>query len=599
MKKYYILLLSLVLASGSCTKETNIDNNNPETDIVSVQGIINTTDGFDIKTDYSINEGTKTATFSWLGKEKIGRLTYDGAATTQHKIYTSEETADIGDTQLTFTGAYDSQQTEYAVYPSKDATNGAQIDWYSASTTIRLWIGENLKYDKDHPFEGIVPMLGKLDGTGKFIFNPITGILAVRVAYMPATATKVIISSNNKYISRGFRYSSSDVGYLNELEAIYTGGLQLEQSYSGNRTQTKNFSFTAGTLDENATYTFYFPIPAGVLNNGTTDRLTITIANGDTPIYSRTTSTPITIEKGKITRLPAVSPYIVAASIGGYSDAIEAEVTSKTDGVEYVKFYAATDLATAKSNVGDGTSINTTNTPTAITAGFGASGYYYIAYQGYDSSDNPLAGTTGTLHAYYLSSTDKLRFCNGQITDGQGKYYTNNSTPAGSASTDLTITMERSNDPVKGNIKLTEFDGFYCNSAPTSAKATQLKTLFDNNNSGWGTKIVNTYSSGYPMYGIYIPDDSGADNLEFASPDDTGKAFFYYVGTDSKTYSIRFLSSDSQGGGFNATRLRLRLNYTSSGYYLSTSEIIKIRWFGNNQAGSNYVKDFVAIPVTP
>ncbi len=461
MKKILFPLLFTAIVVLACSKEPAKVF---EPSRVEINGVLNAPEGFPTKTNYDISSGTH-AVFSWYGEEKISRM-YTSSKDYIHELqYTG--TAEEGATKMTFTGNEVSDDTGYALYPARDNSlyGDACFDWYSSKSNKKLflWMGENFTYNPSAPLSNLVPMVGKLID-GEFVFNVVSGVLDISLKNIPSYATKVTITSNNHPLSKvGFRNSSSAIGMVEELGAIYEGGLQLANNNSAEVTGVNTKSFTISNLDPAETYHFYFPIPAGALNNGDADRLSVSLYVGSTQIFSKKTRAAITIKNGVITPLSLMTVPTLDVSIGGTSTNIQAQVTSMSPGVSSVKFYAATDEASAKAGISSsGAAISALNTPTSIAGAFGASGLYYIAYQGFDSSDNAL-GEAQTRTAYYLSAKANSALVKQFKTDGTNYLGQSNLwtliNGQNVAANNGTITFAVSDDCRLGNIKVTEFCG--------------------------------------------------------------------------------------------------------------------------------------------
>ena len=594
MKQIGLLLISTALAVLSCSKTEIYDPTPDQNGMVTVMASINPLKSAKTKTDYDIDEEKKEASPKWTGVEKISRLTWSGSMS--YKIY-SCPSADAGETTMAFTGTYDANQTDYAAYPSRDETNGAKIDWYSDNAnTLHLWLGETITYNPSAQLKNIVPMVGKLNGSGTFVFNVIAGILAVRITHIPPSANKVTITTDNHPISGGFRYSSSDIGSWHaELDAIHTNGLLLGQ-HRTSKSYSNSKSFTIpSALDFNTTYTFYFPVPSGILNEDNDgiapETFTVGIYEGETLLYSKTTNKDIVISNAVITRLPVIElpSNSVSMQVGGTSTDIKFKMTAKSSLVSYVKAYAASTADAAAEGISaSGTTISSLNTLTSIAGAYSTSGQYFIAYQGYDSSDNPLEGTSGAYAVYYLSDDDNTRFCGGQLTLGTGFCFSVNKSSTGAQRDDMTVTFAASDDPTRGNIKLLEFDGFSYNAAVTEATLGRIRALMGDSN--YTTFTSGAFSAGSAMYGVYNASiTNGTNNLVFSSTDSS--PFFNYG-----SYKYRLLSydaADDSGYGMNSNTLEFRLNYNTGGegYYVSSAHrLIRVRVV--SQASYNYARGF-------
>ena len=583
MKKILYTSIAFV-AILSCAKESAV-NEAVEIRTETLKAFINN-EGTDngLKSDYSISGST--ATFCWKGTEQIGRLASNGSL--YQNVFTSTAEANSGETELTFSGEADANALDFAVYPKKGTTAG--INWYS--NPFYLYLNESLTYNASSPLEGIVPMLGKLDGEGDFVFNVITGVLGVRIVHMPPSATKVRISSDTQKLCYGFRYTDtgSEVTIADELDAIYTGGLLLS-SAKADAGSTKTYTFDAG-LDFNTEYVFYYPIPAGTLNG-----ITVTVLNGSTELYSKTSSKDITVTKGTISRLPLITlpSYAVTVEAGGPSTGIQAQVTDWSSGVAKVKAYAASSSAAATAGVAaSGTTINTLNTSTTVAGDFSDSGEYYIAYQGYDSSDNALEGTSGVVTAYYLSASDYTKLVKTHnITSSDGNLSVG------------TMVIELSDDCSQGQVILSEFDGMPNTSSMSDTH--RFFTSLTNNSTTWMGGNGNTsypysaakVSSGDTYYGIIdgstLTFNSDADGTTGA--DNTAKAFFNYSVSGSGTAKI-FIYSAATGNYVTP------LSFTiGSDPVLTSTAIVRIRFNGSFYNGSNIntgyaAKDYTTTEIT-
>lgn len=523
MKKILFPLLFTAIVVLACSKEP-AQVFDPSR--VEINGVLNAPEGFPTKTNYNISSGTH-AVFSWYGEEKISRMYTSSENYIHERQYTG--TAEEGATKMTFTGEEVSYDTGYALYPAKDNSlyGDARFDWYSnkSNKKLFLWMGENFTYNPSAPLSNLVPMVGKLID-GEFVFNVVSGVLDISLKNIPSYATKVTITSNNHPLSKvGFRNSSSAIGMVEELGAIYEGGLQLANNNSAEVTGVNTKSFTISNLDPAETYHFYFPIPAGALNNGDADRLSVSLYVGSTQIFSKKTRAAITIKNGVITPLSLMTVPTLDVSIGGTSTNIQAQVTSMSPGVSSVKFYAATDEASAKAGISSsGTAISALNTPTSIAGAFGASGLYYIAYQGFDSSDNAL-GEAQTITAYYLTSQSETAFASVTTADWSSQDSNGSrTTQCSNRKKSNAISILPSDDPTKGNVMLTNYLGMTCDVSEKSC---------DQN--------IEGYEDGFAMYGIF---DKEAMTVTFKF--DLSRPFYidsnsyahYLGGCEEGTYSL-------------------------------------------------------------
>lgn len=304
MKKIILFLTVAILGVVSCQKaeENNTDVVEQKT---TVSAVIDEEFAQIVKSDYSIS-GT-TATFTWTSGDNFRRLVraYDGVTWGNYNFYTYSINT-ISGASATFTGSavgagYD--DSGYALYPS-NLTNGTRF-FAESEKDLYLDLNESTTYDAINPLKNVVPMLGKLSGDS-YTFKPVTGVIAITLNNIPATANSVVLSTSDsgKGLSGGSILLTSNTDtYKNSIETLLgpsTVGLRntwySDATYSK---KTKTFTFSAGAVSNG---TFYFAAPVGDYNS-----LTVTVKADETTLKTVTTNTTVTSTRGKITRLTAIN----------------------------------------------------------------------------------------------------------------------------------------------------------------------------------------------------------------------------------------------------------------------------------------------------
>ena len=395
---------------------------------------------------------------------KLVRASGDGGTnfTTYSKIdYTSTEELSTASGQFAGDAITDGNyDTELALYPV-NKTNGANLGFPTEGTIFKLTLQETLTYDKDNTLKDIVPMVGKMDGNGDYIFKPLTGVLAIEATNIPTTANKITISSTGKALSgtTGNITGKTDASYKTSLiSQLYDAEAGLPMSwFSG--TATKSYSFSG--LDPANTYTFYFPIPTGTLLD-----LTIKFYRDATLLYTVTSSKSITITRGHITPLSLITMPQYKVTVGG--TATEPNGTFYRENATVFFTISNSSATLAKGDYIDG--MKFTHDPSqandnTITWSFApggspraglsnASGKYYlhylvapVKYKGDNCSkvDDGDIIARGQIPFYYLASGD---------TGIAGTYSYTGSVVWGGEET-VSWTFAVSDDCLKGNLKIT------------------------------------------------------------------------------------------------------------------------------------------------
>ena len=594
MKKYiYTLLAFAAVMTISCQKEDNntIDENNGKEVITAV-----VKDELVTKGDYVI--GGTTATFSWTTDDEFYRFVRadNGDGTYgNYNHYTYQYSSGSGKS-VVFSGSPVGSgyaDTGYALYPSfKYRTDtGATFGYYSSSD-LYLHFSGTIAYNSANPLKNIVPMLGKLDGT-TYTFKPLTGVIAVPVSNIPATANKVVLSTTDQGLLNG--YSARFCNKTDELGDYYieyylgpdTKGLR-KCWISGT---SATYTFDAGSITD---ATFYFPIATSYNSSEVSDpytNFTISVKNGDDELASVSKSgLSITVDRAEIVALPTINCNYagtkVTAAVTGTPSDIKAYFTTEKGTVTNVRAAAIASktkdaLNTAIPNSTSGTDITAgVDSGSAVTVadGFSTSGQYYIGIKAFNGTTE-VGSYIVSDPVYFLSATDYAK-----LVKEHTMSYTNGN---GGAMTYGTMTLTLSDDLTKGQFILSDFDGM--TSTSSTSRLSDSHTFFKamtNNSTPWmggngsaypfTSNATNVYD-GNTYYGIL---DSGT--LSFATNINYPLFNYSVNGNSSNTAKIILFSNEGSTSDSPET-----LSFAYDGSTLSlTHTYIVVRFIGYFYNGS-------------
>lgn len=273
MKKiYFISGVLLAMASMSCNKDNGVVDTPSGTVLKAVIG-----------TDDTKAAHTHYKDVVWSSGDALA--VYNGSDFTRFNLTDGD-----GTTSGTFTASSDVTPTGFAVYPF------AEVKSYDGSKNVTLtlpaeytWAEQSLN----------APMLALVSGSDLATFKQLCGYFKIDVDNLPATASKLVFFTDEQVITGDFNADVTD-----EYPGIYTWNVSNEWDRA-RRTVTVNF--TAG---EKASRTFYIPVPGG---NYTKFKVSIQNAGGEDLITPKTwtasgdPATPVTIDKGTMKVLPAIS----------------------------------------------------------------------------------------------------------------------------------------------------------------------------------------------------------------------------------------------------------------------------------------------------
>ncbi len=601
MNNKYIIILPILALCFSCKKE-NEEIMKPEqpltTEAVTVIATINNEDepeptmAPEVKTTYEIDEVNHRAIFYWKGDESFARVIRHNSG---DKPYDLDYFTSSGEKVESRTFSCDSPKTgdpayedsKIAFYPNYEVdSKGANISFDTGRNDSHFYysIGGELTYDKDAPLDGIVPMVGYYDDVNEeYDFKPLTGILAIRMTGIPASATKLTISSAS-YNMAGKTMKITDQTALSILQSTiktfsYDKGL-CQSLLATNLSKSKTFTFSG--LDPNEEYTFYFPLPISTNHNsGTTtlNDLKVTLYQGGNAIYTMSTTKSLTIKRGTITRLPLITCAPKKARV--YNDANN----------PYFEMYHFPSITTVFANI----STSATNNPSEYQDGFYLtshpinyrlrnwtgtgklqnSGQYYLHYIATDLSSSAKATSLsglndshvldyGTIPFYYINDTDKNAIVSQYVRDITSGSFT---VPSGWESLDVhgdnTITLAVADDCNKGNIMITEFAGF----------------CYDVSQNTFSTNAYDfsQFMDGKPVYGCY------SQSYTYTQSTTTYGAKFFDL--KDQTFYKDASSSNHNLGTEQKANTELDITFNSDGYTPGTYHDLVV-W--DNYIGNNY-----------
>lgn len=527
MRQYIIPALAFLAVFASCNKEgLNIES--PQQ--ASILATIENENNHEIsKSDYDVSSGTEGA-FYWSGVEKISVLQKSEDLNFTGNTFISAS-ADLQETSIAFTGTPDEKDMDYALYPGGDLPNAmGWSSWtYGGSgvRALRLMIPGEFTYDSANPLKGFIPMIGKKDGSGNFVFKPATAVIAVSVKNLPSAARSITLSSPDKRLSGYYMITSSpgSGGAETNLNTTWNNGLTVAMAAASNQSTdcTSKFTFSSG-LDKSE-HTFYFPVSVGELPNG----LVITIKDGDgTSLQTVTYSKSFTTVRAQISKLPLLDlSKATKVSVSGTSRQFYAYLTALGPDAHHVKFAVG---ATEEEALTAAASADAAHTITAtgienkveVSDGLTHSGKYYLAYKIYTISNDVLYQSS--IPVYFLTGVSETAFASvttaDWTTDGGSSRTTNGVTNRTKTNA---ITLIASDDPTKGNLMLTNFLGMTCDVSEKTC-----------------TQDITGYSDGVGMYSIYSYSD-GTVTFKY----DSTRPLYY----DNSSHP-HYLGGSEDGGGY-------------------------------------------------
>lgn len=438
MKKILLSLLAIATVFVSCKKEASVE---PESSkIITIAASCDDV----TKTTY-----TDAGVFSWSSGDRISYIV-KSSSTNKFNLYTYN-TSSTG-ANASFSGSAPSGEWtayNYAYYPNYDVGHSQASNQMSvpASTTLQATLAGTITAAEDR-LSGIIPMIGVKTGTDAsgtvdhYHFYPVTGVLKVSFTGLPATARQIRLTVPDAAI-----YPLNGTFNIDTERAIPE--IKATDVATGYELKYLNFDYSG------ADDAFYFPIPTGTIPAG---KLTVSVTDGTNTLYAVTNKQDITLVRGEITELPVITVQSVMVKIGGTALAPKATFYFSGD-VTSVKWNAGmssvTTSGTAKADI--------TTSGTTVDLNSGYSFQFYFAYRAY-IGDTPVGESDTQVRYWALSADDNNKICK-QFTSVLGTVEGLSVTPAithtapFASNESPTLTFAPSDNPVKGNVMMTEFCG--------------------------------------------------------------------------------------------------------------------------------------------
>lgn len=472
----YLVIATATMVAISCAKTEIPANEIPASETSEfVPLVIDAVVDDDVtKTTYSDN-GTKYE-FSWNANDYVAVQVYKGGSSAKPDQIKFKAQSDGATTTLvqdgntfdltvghTVDGYSNKNYTlgDYAFYPKYAESNNNDLlytrnatgsgDGDSSTDYLKLY--ESVPYVPGNP-TSVIPIIGRKesgDGTPNtmFKFKTATGVLKISLKQIPAGATKLVLTSK----------SASDQlsGEWLFTDDTYTNGIVMGTD-NKNYTNTKTVTFTG--LSGLDTYTdFYVPIPVGAING-----ILVDIKKDDNTLLWRvSTDQMLNISRGVVTELPDIdiSGKSIAFTVGSTSNDPTASITQSGFARVCVNVTNSAVNAPLGYPAGLWFSGNTNYNISTWDATYDdlladkSSGLYYMHYVALSATveANTLSGLDdkrvkayGTVPFYYLSGES--------VSNYMGQYDITYGT-----SDKTTLTLAASDNPIKGNVMLTEFAG--------------------------------------------------------------------------------------------------------------------------------------------
>ena len=455
MNKVFTYLAIASLALVACQKEATLVENQNKQDAVQSNiptEIICEVSEAPTKTQYAEN-----TTFGWTSGDQIKMpvVKKTSGTITACDFFTFTTSSASGSVSATFIrngsagddlenydpnpGGSDNTWTNmgYLVYP-QSIFNKEHSENYPVVN-----LPTSYTYSSTKPLDGgVVPMIGRKVGD-TYKFSTAVGFIKVTINSMPAETAKVVLESSANNLAGKFAVSdvTADVAQISNTSTVNTSG-----------TITLNIaSVTAGN-----NYDFFFPVPVGTYEANV---LKIKVLDAsDHILASKTARKALTIARNEILGLPAISTSFYSVFLTGTASTPTGNFIKRNAVIFFTVSNSEETLAQGSYKSGMKFSQNSTDTFTLQDHETGLknepSGLKYLHYvvAPFSYKDGSCADVLitdiieqGKIPFYYLSTSDVAAYI--------GQYaitYTTGST---------TLTLAESDNPSKGNIMLTEFNG--------------------------------------------------------------------------------------------------------------------------------------------
>ena len=546
MKKIILLALSIAaLAVVSCNKET------PEVQPEKVDYL--TFNAYVAQGDITKTAYENEKTFSWVGNECVSMQLINNSTSGRDRwIFYNETSAGGATASFKSSGSLNTTTWglgEYAFYPANGNGNcPAPNSSFKVGQTITdntakgVSISSPFIASVSNPLQ-YVPMIGYKDGSDNFAFHTACGILKVTVSNIDDRLAKVRLTANGQQLCGTITMTGDgDAAYY--ALAASSSDNSLDIVYSDRAAETE--------------LPFYFPVPVGTLASG----FTVSLLDA-TDVVLKTVTAPVDvlIERNKISvitkaiALPA-EDFSATVTATGTSVAIKANVDIAKDATSVKVVLAATEAVGAALIDADDASVVTftADGETALPmTNVTTSGTAYLVAKTYAGTEEQLVYS---VPVYVLTAADEAAIISRYSRDLASS---GTLTVAGFDLTgDNTITLAVSNNPLVGNIMITEFAG-YCYDVSESTHS-------------YYTLDWSKFTDGSPLYGIYgngITYD-GFAGATFANADQN----VFYSDAGGHTHYVSACT-------VNTKQIELAFNSTANGNGVAHDLVVNHKWIGN------------------
>ena len=272
-----------ILAVSSCT--VTFEEENPEfNDNRPVYYLKADISNPDTKTSYLEDDVNKKAIMSWVSGDIFRMVVYE-TTTGDPGHYSCTASESGASANFTFGGDLGTHtRSGYAVYP--ELTIGGTQDDYTVTLPAEYTISSGTDLSKVK-----VPMIGTVDpmDDDHYIFQAAVGVLKVTLTNVPVEARKLVLTTASDNLSGVFPLDAGNGFRMSDVtgEAGHTVTVNFPQQAAG------------------STISVYVPVPVGSISAGAT--LSIQQSNGTAIKTTGATTRAISIVKGHLTPLPAIS----------------------------------------------------------------------------------------------------------------------------------------------------------------------------------------------------------------------------------------------------------------------------------------------------
>ncbi len=499
MKKVLYSLLAISMAALSCTKESDINNNDNNQNEV-VPGVVS--EAIPATITGVLSEKTKTAytdngDFTWVDSDQVrlivtkdlntyspqGYYTYTiKSLSSDNKTATFTSTGDAGD--LTdFDNSGDYKSTGYAVYPISVLDRFSTPEGHSYGAP---WF-TLAKGSVSGAMSDII-LIGVNDASiSNFKFYTAMSVLKVTLKNIPANAAAIKLCTSDKTnypIDGDFAISTGSDGkpaltFLTTYASSFKGYQKVDVSEEGEISESS----------------YYFNIPAATYPANTLS-IVVEDANGG-QILKRTINAAITLERNDCLSMPSIS-YSYSISITGNANAPR---LAWTIDCKRIRFHVSQDSTNDINNYESGYTFANDNSTGSYSSTYDMSkfannkptdtGQYYLHYLlQSDRGDKPTSMSDanvvgyGTIPFYFLGSdassfAKQYTFTSTDSGDSQNFWH-----PGTGSNYTKTMTLSASNDVTKGNLMMSELYGKTAANKPlygilTSAGATSITFAYN------------------------------------------------------------------------------------------------------------------------